>query len=100
MPGSGSAGTTITGKAPPTPACHDSCIVVARPSRYSRPISPSCQTLPSLSWANQSSVLSRTRSPSVTTSRTTLASMPSTVLVRRRTVTSTRRASPSASVSR
>jgi hypothetical protein len=55
---------------------------------------------PSASWANQSSVVSRTRPPSVTTSRTTLASTPSTVLVHRVTVTSTRRAFPSASVSR
>lgn len=75
-------------------------MVRSRPSSYSLVASPRYQTFPSLSWAYQSKVSSTSRPSSVTTSWTTVASMPRMVLVSGRTVTTTRCSDPSPSLSR
>ncbi len=91
----------IPGCAPSTPASKEPDLVVILPFSYSAVSSPRYQTLPDASWAYQSSVTS-TRWPfSVTTSRTTLASMPLAIIfVLSVTVTSTRFSVPPGSVSR
>jgi len=44
----------IPGLAPSTPASHDPFVLVALPFSYSLVSSPKYQTVPLLSWANQS----------------------------------------------
>ena len=86
--------------APSTPASNEPDLVFTLPFSYSAVFSPRYQTLPSPSWAYQSSVTSTSSPFSVTTSRTTLASMPLAIIfVLSVTVTSTRCSVPSSSVS-
>ena len=57
-PARGSAGITMPGRAPSTPASQDPSVLTTSPSSYSAVSSPRYQTLPSASWAYQSWVSS------------------------------------------
>ena len=67
---------TMPASAPSTPASNEPQRQTRLPFSYSAVSSPRYQTLPSESWAYQSSVSSTSSPPSVTVSRTTTASTP------------------------
>src|SRR6266498_1134262 len=91
---------TTPGWAPSTPASHDPAVLTTFPFSYSFVFSPRYHTLPHVSWAYQSKVFS-TRWPfSVTTSWTTVASMPRICFAWVVTVTRTFCEDPWGSVSR
>src|SRR6266508_2424599 len=90
---------TTPGLAPSTPASHDPAELTTLPFSYSLVFSPRYHTFPQVSWAYQSKVFS-TRWPfSVTTSWTTVASMPRIFFLLVVTVTVTFREVPRRSLS-
>src|SRR5918995_7307702 len=98
-PTCGSPGTITPANAPSTPCSHDPPVETTSPFSYSLVVSPRYHTFPHTSCAYQSNVFSTSSPRSLTTSWTTVASMPSMSLVRSSTVTVTR-CDPSKSNSR
>ena len=85
----------MPGRAPSTPASHDPSVLTTAPSSYSFESSTRYQTLPALSWANQSYVSSTTSPSTDATSWTTIVDTPITVRRSSSTSTTTPVTSPS-----